>query len=156
VNEHGSAAMAFPADELRKLVPLKDGEPYSTDALRVGLVALSRLYQANGYMDFAPTALLRYDNASRKIRLVFELDEGRQYRIGAVRVAGLDRTMEATLESALASGEFMDRKIIRDFYAKNKSSLPANASPQDVKFVRHPEDGTVDLLFDFSSEHPQQ
>jgi hypothetical protein len=142
----------FPSDELRNLVPLRDGEIcdlFDDSVLHKGLGAIGKLYGSYGYIDAAISNSFQIDDAHQTISFVFDVTEGRQYRIGSVHVVGLSPTLEDTLGSEVKPGNVVNPELIFEFFATNKSALPANASREDVKITRHPEDGTVDLLFDF-------
>jgi outer membrane protein assembly factor BamA len=142
---------AFPQAQLRNLVPLKDGEIVTTYGITAGLAAIAALYEANGFMDFTISTDMSCDNARKTESIVFVVDEGQRYRIGTVRVYGLDAKTENDLRSVVQPGQWMRRWSISDFYASHKDALPPNASPQDVQLTRHDQDGKVDLVFDFIS-----
>ena len=75
--------------------------------------------------------------------------DGPRYRLRNIQVVGLDPTLEGILRSKLKPGDVMNFQVIRDFYKDNKSVMPTDASPQDVKLTRDPENGMVDRSFDF-------
>jgi outer membrane protein assembly factor BamA len=144
-----ATATRFPADELRKLIPLRDGELFSAEGIREGLDAVRREYGSNGYLDLTATVMSQVHDAPQTVSIVMELNEGQQYRAGSIQVIGIDRTLEENLRSSLKTGDVMNSQVVRDFYTDNKSVLPANALPQDLKVTRNTQDGTVDLTFDF-------
>ncbi len=49
--------LLFPPDELRKLIPLREGQLFNAAKIRDGLDALRRMYGAKGYIDFTPQPL---------------------------------------------------------------------------------------------------
>jgi outer membrane protein assembly factor BamA len=46
--------LAFPPEQLRKMVPLRDGGIFDVSKLREGFDALKKLYDSSGWMDFTP------------------------------------------------------------------------------------------------------
>lgn len=71
-------ATAFPQDQLRALVPLKDGNVVTTYGVRAGLAAISRLYRANGYPEAVITTEMRFDDTHQTESIVFVVEEGRK------------------------------------------------------------------------------
>lgn len=142
----------FPSDELRNMVPLRDEgivDIFDQNELHRGLEAIRKLYGSHGYIDATISSGSEIDDEHRTISFVFDVTEGRQYRIGSVQIVALDPTLQDALDSKLKPGDVVNSELISAFFVTNKSVLPANAWPKDVKIARHPKDGTVDLLFDF-------
>jgi hypothetical protein len=137
--------------ELRSLVPLQDGEPFSSSKLELAFDQLRKAYVAQGYVDFVPSPEMRFDNTNHQIAIVLELDQGRQYRIGAITVRGLSPPLENELREKLQSGDVLDSQLINDFYDAHRSALPEDASVADVEMHKDIRAGTVDLVFDFRS-----
>lgn len=144
-----TAATLFSPNQLRNLVPLREGEFFSVEKIEDGFDAIVRLYHSNGYLDFALNSSEQYDNKSQTVSLVMELKEGQQYRVGDIRVVGLDPALEAALRLKLKPGDVMNFQVVRDFYTENKSVLLPTASPQDVKLTRDVQNSKANLSFDF-------
>ncbi len=101
-------------DELRGAMSIKPEGFWwfrsgSFDELRLGedlQVELPQLYSARGYLDFqvlSDTVIV--DPTSGKARLVIEVDEGEQYRLGSFTVEGNRRFTAEELEAFFASSE---------------------------------------------------
>lgn len=101
-------------DELRGAMSIKPEGFWwfrsgSFDELRLGedlQVKLPQLYSARGYLDFqvlSDTVIV--DPTSGKARLVIEVDEGEQYRLGSFTVEGNRRFTAEELEAFFASSE---------------------------------------------------
>lgn len=140
---------AYSAEELRPLIPLKDGDIFSTEQLRKGLNALRKYYTSRGYLDFVASPALRFDDTQEQIALVFELDEGPQFRVGNIEVLGLDSGLENDLRSKLRSGDILNLQLIADFYQDHKSQLPEDALPEDTEFNANIRERAADVRFDF-------
>jgi outer membrane protein assembly factor BamA len=143
------AATLFPPGELRNLFPLRDGELFRREPIRQGLGAVRSLYASRGYIDAVTSVRSEYSSETHSVSIVMEIGEGPQYHVRNILVVGLDPTLEGALRSKLKPGDVMNFKVIRDFYKDNKSVMPTDASPQDVKLTRDPENAVVDLSFDF-------
>jgi len=140
----------FGSDDLRKLIPLQDGEIYSGDKYRAGLSAVSRAYSERGFIDCTVTNNMEFDQVNQTIAIMIDVNEGSQYRWGKIQVIGLDPKIETLLRSRLTTGSRVNPKLIRDFYRDNKSLLPVGASPESVKWQSDAQRAIVDLTFDFT------
>jgi outer membrane protein assembly factor BamA len=143
--------LPFPAEELRPLVPLRDGDIFSGQKVREGLDALRKYYRSDGYIDFVSVAEFKIDELHQQITLVIVLQEGPQFRFGNIEVLGLDSALENELRSKIRSGDLVNFQLIVDFYQEHKSELPDEDLPEDTAFIPHIKEGTADALFDFRS-----
>jgi len=119
---------AFSFGELRGLIPLREGEIFDISKIRAGIAALTKKYDANGYIDFTAVPKTDIDDKLQRISLTLELDEQKQYRIGNVSVTGLDPTLEGVLRSTLVIGEIFNPATIDGFVKESRSSSP-NINP---------------------------
>lgn len=143
------ASASFDSANLRKLIPLSDGEVYNRDRFYAGLDAVSRAYHEQGFIDLTYNVELQSDDTDRSVAIFVELNGGTKYRWGNIEVIGLDPKMETLLKSQLKIGTPVNPKLIEDFYRDNQSVLPAGVSPKDVRWQRDAERATVDLTFNF-------
>lgn len=142
-------ATVFPVAELRKQVPLRDGDIFDISKIRMGIDALTKLYGAHGYINFVAMPDIRTDNTNRSISVLMQLDVGRQFRVGSVRILGLNRPV-SDLKLQIKPGTIFHRSLIVEFYKQNESLLPADASPQeDTTIKQNPYTYTAAILFDF-------
>jgi outer membrane protein assembly factor BamA len=146
---------AFASTDLRKLIPLKDGEIYDRDEFYGGLSAVARAYSQKGFIDCTETPSLESDDVNQTVAIVIHIHEGPQYRWGNIQVIGLDPRTETLLRAQLKTGNPVNPKLIEDFYRDNKSFLPAGASPESVEWRRDAQHAIVDLAFDFSAPASQ-
>lgn len=143
--------LAFPPEQLRKLVTLKEGELFNVDKIRQSLDALRDLYSANGYIDFVATPLTDVDDGARRISLIMELDQQKQFHLGKVEVFGQNPTLEALFRSKFKPGDISDGRSAWDFLKEHKAELPPNTLPEDLWLHRNVKSGTVDLRFSFDT-----
>jgi len=139
----------FDSDDLRKLIPLTDGEIYNRNKFYAGLDAVARAYKEQGFIGLTSNVEMQFDQTNQTLAIFVELNEGQPYRWGNIQVIGLDPKIETLLRSKLKAGSPVNPKLIEDFYRENKSVLPVGASPQTVKWQHDAERATVDLTFDF-------
>ena len=142
-------ATVFPPEELRKLIPLREGEVFNAHKIRDGMDALREMYGSKGYIDFVLAPLTEVDEVRQRISLMMELQEGQRIRVGRIEVLGLGQRMESLLKFELKPGDPFNPKLVNDFYKENKAVLPPDASPEDIQLHRDLQKGTVSLVFDF-------
>ena len=141
-------SLAFPPEQLRQLIPIKEGDVFSAEKLRSGLEALRNLYARHGYMEFTAQPITDPDPEHQLVSLTLELDEEAQYRVGRVYILGADTQMEALLRSSLIPGEVFNDQILPDFFKANEQRLPPDAARRRVTLVRDPILPTVTLHID--------
>jgi Surface antigen variable number repeat len=143
--------LAFPTEELRKLIPMSEGDIFSAEKIRESLDALQHLYGSEGYIDFVAEPLTDIDESRQRISLVMELDQQKQFRVGKVEVVGSNPVIEAFLKSKLKPGDIFSSRFVEDFLKENKAALPPDISPEDFELLRNVKNGIVDLRFNFSA-----
>ena len=152
-----TASLVFSNEELRKVIPVRDGDIFNVQKIREGLNAMSRLYGSHGYIDFVVSVTTDIDGEHQRISMTLEIDQGKQYRIGKVEVFGPNPQMENLLKSTLTPGEMYNNQVLQNFLKEHKSSLPPDISFEDMEFRRNVTSGTVDLRFNFQTcPQPQQ
>jgi surface antigen-like variable number repeat protein len=143
--------LVFPSEELRKLIPMDAGDIISADKIRNGLDAMRLFYASQGYIDFTPTPETDVDDEDQIISIIFVLDQQKQYRIRNVTVYGPSPEFENELKSKFRPGDIFDYQRLNDFLKSHKSSLPPDASPEDIRLTRNVKHGTVDMVFDYAA-----
>jgi outer membrane protein assembly factor BamA len=143
-------AHVFAAAELRKAFPIRDGAIFDIATIRSSIEVLKRLYDTRGYINFVATPDLQVDLAHRRISVIVDLDEEKQYRVRSVTVLSLDQpALEEILKAKLRPGDIFNPEVIKDFYNENKSLLPPDVGPEDWDIKQNEKAATVDLVFDF-------
>ena len=137
----------IPEAELRQVFPLREGELFSVERVRAGLVVLTKLYSSHGYIDFTARSETEVDDNLHRISLVLHLDEQRQYRVGTLEIRGLDPSLESRLTSIIVPGEIINYQSIVAFFKENRSVLPSRRL-DNFQIRRNPKTGIVDLTFD--------
>jgi outer membrane protein assembly factor BamA len=139
----------FPPAQLRKLVPLRRGEPFNVSKIRDGLETIMSLYGSRGYLDatVAPDTIVDDDQAV--ISLILNVDEQTQYRIGEVNVFTSNPRVETLLRELLKPGEVFNPKVVDHFMVQYKSILPVGVSKDDVRMSKDVKNGKIDISLDF-------
>jgi outer membrane translocation and assembly module TamA len=151
---HIVGAKLFTPGELRKLVPLQEGEIFSVPKIRDGIEAFTRLYSTRGHIDSTVTPQTESDSERQTISLTIEIDEGAEFRIGRVTILGLSQKAEMSLKIKLKSGDLFNEEILEEFFKENEHLLPANASAmENSKIERDMNARTIDIEFDFRNCH---
>lgn len=78
----------YPASELRRQVPIAEGDLFNVERIRVGLKNLRDLYCHQGYLNFTPVPNVDLDDAHRTVSIRFDLDEGDRFVVGKLNVEG--------------------------------------------------------------------
>ncbi len=135
---------AFPSEQLRKLIPMQDGDVFNMTQLREGFNALQKLYVSEGYLDFSLTPLFELDDKDHSVSVTVELDEGKQFHVGKVEGLGIDAALVETLQVALPKGDIFRQASVD---AALKSALP-DAPTGRVALHKTGREGAVDITFD--------
>jgi hypothetical protein len=143
--------LVFSAERLRELVSMHEGDIFDTSKLRQAFENLKDLYAPSGYIDFTPTPNFDIDDEQKRINLILELDQEKQYRVGRIEFLGNNPAAEGILRSRLRPGEPFDFRVLKNFYVDSKAILLPDASPEDVELRKDTKNGVVDMRFDFST-----
>jgi outer membrane translocation and assembly module TamA len=130
---------------LRDLFPSKDGDVFNRAAIGKGLENLGKAYSQFGYINFTSVPETKFNEADQTISLVIDIDEGKQFYIGSIRVFGADPQILSDLP--LKRGQPYNGSLIEAFLRKH---LP-EADPNDQRVQRrvlNERAGTVGLVFD--------
>ncbi len=141
--------LAFPREELRKLIPLQEGDIFNVTKIRESLDAMKRLYGSDGYIDFVATPATDVDDIARRVSLIMEVDEGKQFRVGKVEVLGLEPGKAAALTSRVKPGDVFQYSLVETFVRANIPGFLDVTSSEVLKMRKSERDGTVDIVADF-------
>lgn len=142
---------AFPVEELRKLVPLQQGDVFDTSKLRAAFDAIKRRYGQSGYIDSTIVPDFEINDVDGVVNLTLKLDEEKQFRVARIEILGLDAALQSELRAAVPVGEPLNYETILEFIEANRSRLPQGVGPADIDVDRYQKDASVSLTFDFRS-----
>ncbi len=141
--------LVFPREELRKLLDLQEGDILNVMKIRESLDALKKLYSSRGYIDFVPTPLTEVDDDTRRIALVLELSEGRQFRVRKIEILGLEPGKAAMLTPNLKPGDIFRNEPLEEFIGANFPDVTDVTASEILVLRKNEKDAAVDILFDF-------
>lgn len=131
---------------MREALPMREGEIFNVAHVRAGIEALTKLFNARGYIDFTVVPETAVNENLQRVDLTLGLDQQKQFRVGSVAIRGLDPTLEARLRSIVVPGEILDYQSVADFFKEYKAVLPPRGI-DNFEFRRNVKTGIVDLSF---------
>jgi len=148
-----NAPLAIPPEELRRLIPLNDGDIFNVRKIRDGLENLRLAYGAQGYIDFTATPDVDIFHQKKSISIRMTIDEQVQYRISDVSVLGVDPRLAQEMSAQVRRGALYNApafdKFFSDFVETHKRELPAEAGCQDLYVTRDVRARAVAIRADF-------
>jgi len=148
---HGSV---FSPDELTPLIPLRRGDIFNTERVREGLNALRQAYGEKGYINFTAVPDTILDDSSHEVTLVLDLDEGKQFRVGSVKVIGSPNADEQKIvDEARASIGLPYTPTLWE-RALQDTHLRHFRPERDAETKENNQDSTVDIFLTFDHSPP--
>lgn len=153
-----NGAKALDDKTLANLVVVKPGEQADGMRLAAGWQRVEDEYARRGYLDAKVTPEPIYDDAAAKVTYRVAIDEGPQYRMGAMVITGLSLDAEKRLRAAwqIPPGQVFDRLTFDDLLTKIEkptmeifSDIPVHYAQMGHWLRTDAEKHTVDLLLDF-------
>jgi hypothetical protein len=141
--------LAFAPEELRKLIPLQEGDIFNVTKIRESLDAMRRLYDSNGYINFVATPITDVDDAALRISLVMELSEGKQFRVRKVEAFGIKPSKAAMLTSGVKPGDVFQYSLVEAFVKENLPRSLNVTSSEVLDLRKDQKAGKVDIVIDF-------
>ena len=71
--------LVFSDEQLRKVVPLQDGDVFNVAKIHEGLGAIHKLYGTQGYINFVATPITEVNRENHHIAIIMEFDEGCEF-----------------------------------------------------------------------------
>jgi outer membrane protein assembly factor BamA len=141
--------LAFAPEELRKLIPLQEGDIFNVTKIRESLDAMKKLYGSHGYINFVAMPITDVDDAARRISLIMELSEGKQFRVRTIEVLGLKPSKTAMLTSRVKPGDVFQYSLVEAFVKANLPGFLDLTSSEVLDLRKDQKEGTVDIVADF-------
>jgi len=150
-NYRSDEPTVFPIEELRGLLPIRQGDVFDTSKLREGFEALKKRYGNSGYIDATILPEFDIDEHAGVVNLTLRFDEEKQFTTASVNVLGLDSSLQQELKTVAPVGEPFNYERFVEFLDANKSRLPDGAGPDNLVVARDFPRGKVYVTFDFRS-----
>lgn len=117
----------FTSEEIDKLLKLRGGQFFDQNKLQADVAAIRDLYGGQGHIFSDVQSDVRFDEAAAQLDLVYDISEGKVYRVGRinVQIAGENpHTRQRTVLNRLSlrSGDIVDTRLIRADEARLKRS----------------------------------
>lgn len=134
-------------EELLPRLPLKAGDALRSDLVAASELLIRRDLRHRGYADVEVRTLVAPSLNPYEATLFFEVDPGPQYRLEAVRVAGLRSTRPgwATKLTGLKEGDILDPERISE--ARRTLSRTRLFTSVSTETEKEEKDGEADLTF---------
>lgn len=160
----------FTDEEIEKIFSARPGSVYAPEKLRATADAIKELYGRKGYIDTSVTYETQLVHDAPIYNVHFHVDEGREYRIGMIRVIGNVQTETRVIlrESLLIPGENFDSiklkvtqmrlenmgyfKSVNVYAVRTQDDLSLGDNYRDIYIeVDEKQTGNVSLFSGFSS-----
>ena len=135
---------------LRAQFALKDGDWFNYTLFGKGLQNLQKAYGGQGYINFVPTPVPRFDEAKKLVYFDIECDEGKKFFISRIEFTGNTITRDKVIRRELLveegqpyNAQLVDLSLLR---LNQLNYFDTLKSDQDVETRQNAQDGTVDLL----------
>jgi outer membrane protein assembly factor BamA len=115
---------------------------------------MKRRYAENGYINFVATPSTEVDDSTRRISLIFELDQGKQFRIAKVEVQDLDPGRKAALLSKFHPGDIFRNSEIEEAVQSLAPGLSLSNEDLQKSFslYKNEKSATVTIVVDLSHQ----
>ena len=147
---------AISTEELLRHLPIHKGEYFSRTKAGSGLNALREAYGKLGYIDFIAVPGTKLSPSDATIKLLIDVNEGRQFRMGKLQFAGnSDLADQLRPLWKLETGAPYDTSYFTEFFKENESLLPPNfVASRSTKIARNCQDNTVTVFVELGQNHP--
>jgi outer membrane protein insertion porin family len=116
---------AISAVDVRRLLGIQTGQPLNLFAFSEGLEELKTAYRAKGYINVrianeGTDSVVRYSDENRRADVSVEVEEGFQYKVGAIQIDGLVQTREIVVrrELQLKENEVLSEPLLAESEAR--------------------------------------
>ena len=126
----------FDDEAIAKMLPIAEGDTYSPNKVRETVSILTEAYGRQGYIESYAAPQPRLHESASEYSVHFTIEEGLQYRIGLIKIAGNDVTKNKVIlhETLLTPGEVFnitklektEERLLNIGYFSNVNIYPAN------------------------------
>jgi TonB family protein len=141
------------AATLRSLFPIDDGEPFDASKVADGLQTLKRVYHTQGFVSFKSSVNPEIDDSHRSVVLQIKCEEGRQFYVDHINIAGLnERTFQKIRKSLYVKpGDLYNERLASLWLEKNSRLIAPDKSVRNrMKLDANEDVGTVVMTYDFT------
>jgi outer membrane protein insertion porin family len=136
-------------DALRGFFPIADGEIFNREKIATGIENLRKAYGQLGYLNFIPLPDTKVDDEDARISVEIDLDEGKQFYVGGVKVLGADSDRKQILKALhIKRGQVYNSRLWEKSLLMYASKLPDCDCRQSPELLDE-KSGIVTLTLDF-------
>jgi len=137
---------------------MKPGDVANGQAIFGAWERLREEYGQRGYLDAKVTPTPVYDDVAHTVSYEVVIDEGTQYRFGAMTISGMSLSGERMIRDAwtMKAGDLFNKKVFEDFLLRLESKretifkeLPIHYDTVGHFLQTDTANGTVEVLLDF-------
>lgn len=153
----------FKSEELHPGLSLVSGDAYSSKKMRADIRMIRNYYGSKGYADAAVNADIR-DAGPNRVKIVYQITEGKQFEVGRVNIAGNVTTKDKVIrrELALQPGDMFNTvelettkarlQNLQYFSSVDVIGVPGDGGYRDIDvLVEEKKTGSVGVGVGFSS-----
>lgn len=135
----------FTEEELKKLIKLTPGKPFSKAVMKKDVTALSDKYADNGYALVAINPDLDPSDEKKQVGVIYQVGEGDKYKIGKIEISGNTKTRDKVIrrEVRVDEGDTFNASALKRSYERlNNLNFFETV---DIATKPRPEEKIVDL-----------
>ncbi len=145
----------IPTEQIDQMLAMRAGEVANGQKIDAGLGAVIRAYGKQGYAGLQLQPTPEFNDAGKRVTLNIVVNEGPQFRMGALSVAGLSSTSATMFKELwrLKPGDVYDATYLGEFLKRlvDAGGIPADQASR-IKPVVKPDAAkrTVDVVIQFN------
>ncbi|MBI3211537.1 MAG: BamA/TamA family outer membrane protein, partial [Simkania negevensis] len=127
-------------DKIKKHLKIHSGDPYSPEEMQSSIQNIKDLYGKDGYIETKVAPTLHLSEKEPVYDVKIEIEEGKQFRVGLIRVLGNVHTKKNVIlrESLLVPGQVFDSRFLK--YTQQKLEAIGYFKSVNVYAVKTSED----------------
>lgn len=140
-------------DVLRAVFQIEDGDTFSREKIMTGLENLRKVYGELGYINFVSIPNATFNDEKRLIYLDIDIDEGKQFSVGDIKILGLDETARTQMlrDFLLQPGQIYNQRLVELSMLEHGPMLPNCECGDRPALWLDEKTRVVTLTFDFRS-----
>jgi len=136
-------------ETLRGFFPIVNDEIFSREKIGKGLDNLRKAYGELGYINFTSVPDTQLDDENRLITLDVDIDEGKQFRVGSVKVEGVEESLRKELLKTFTVGQIYSSSLWETSLMKYSAMFQGCNCPNREQERLDEKSGIVMLTLDF-------
>ena len=95
----------FTKEQLMRVFGMQQGEVFNGELIRKGFENLKKIYGARGYINWTPIPRQDIDDETKLVNIVFDFDEGRQFKLRRLEFVGNTTTRDKVIRREMLVNE---------------------------------------------------